>query len=229
MPGWIAAIALSISRHTLFHLFHGFHLTLSVTCSISTPLVHCYAPLLRCSPPLTPSFSAAFFVSLRRLLRRLPSLSLVTCHLRTPRLFYIRSSKKNWPIVRKYINEEQMQDLKRRLTAILFYERSYKSQFFIFLGSRFCLTFLSHNRNLTSAVEEHLPNFKSKRRIFELAISQKISLLCWFNRSRRWFWEEEGLTFYIRCDTVSEKLFTFKTRSWLMELRRGLMRRICNW
>ena len=61
------------------------------------------------------------------------------------------------------------------------------SQFFIFLGSRFCLTFLSQNRNLTSAVEEHLPNLKSKRRIFELAISQKISLLCWFNRSRRWF------------------------------------------
>ena len=184
--------------------------TLSVTCSMaSISLFPSLAPsqrrlfivmrlccvvlhrLLHRSPPLSSFLSADCCVSLRhllrRLLRRLPSLSLVTCHLRTPRLFYIRSSKENWPIVRKYINEEQMQDLKRRLTAILFYERSYKSQFFIFLGSRFCLTFLSQNRNLTSAVEEHLPNFKSKRRIFELAISQKISLLCWFNRSRRWF------------------------------------------
>ena len=141
-----------------------------------------------CSLPLTPSFSAALH------------LALVTCHTHTqlnlelPKdltlttiiqcLFYIRSSKENRPMVRKISMKEQLQNLKNGLLR------------FFFTNDLISLDI--PGLSLTSAVEKHLQDIKSERRTFELAISQKISLLCWFNRSKRCFWEEESLPFYTR-------------------------------
>jgi len=197
--------------------FMSVHLTLSVTWSISMPLVHCSVAL----PLISPLLSAAFFVSLRRVLRcsppsavllfaacRYPPSPLVVilrrllCH--TPScssdiphtyaikfwvknltlttiiqyLFYIRSSKENWPNVKKY-QWKTIEDLKR--TYCNFFTNDLSS------SSSSVSDFASHSWPPTISAtwrrrwRKHLPHFKSERRTFELAIwpiSQKISLLC---------------------------------------------------
>ena len=181
---------------------------------------------LRYSPPLSSflsaeccvahrrvlCYSSPLVVLLRRLLCHTPSCSSDIPHTYAIKLwvknltlttiiqylFYIRSSKENWPNVKKY-QWKTIEDLKR--TYCNFFTNDLSS------SSSSVSDFASHSWPPTIAAtwrrrwRKHLPHFKSERRTFELAtwpISQKISLLCWFNRSRKWFWEEEGLPFYTR-------------------------------
>ena len=176
--------------HSFRHLIH-LNASCSLLSAIALLLFHYF---LRYSPPLSSflsaeccvahrrvlCYSSPLVVILHRLLCHTPSCSSDIPHTYAIKLwvknltlttiiqylFYIRSSKENWPNVKKIPMKNNWRSEKDLLQ--FFYKRS---QFFIFFGFRFCFTFLaSHNRsNLASTVEETSTALQIRKKNFRVS------------------------------------------------------------
>lgn len=77
---------------------------------------------------------------------------------------------------------------------------------------------------LKSSSRAYQPTWKT----LELILSQKINLLRCLNRLIRWFRDEEWLPFYSPIHRLAEENLAFNDTSWLIELIRDSIKKICN-